>query len=266
MFISLPAFAQADIHKVDFKNFTYQPYCAGEDPDEIAVKDGEYSKETQMDGWVDRVYFNVLKIAYGDLNADGTEEAVILTVCNTGGTGNFTEGFVYTTKTGKPSLVARIPGGDRAYGGLHGASIARGVLTIDSYDVGEMGGSCCPEFTVATRYRVTGGKLNVVGKPVRAPLYPTERVKFARGTTGKTLQISIAAGQLKRYVVRAGAGQILSVSVGSNMATLRLIEDAVVTTNVSGFSAKLPHAGDYTIEVENTGSDKLETTLNIKIT
>jgi hypothetical protein len=259
------SFAQSDIRSVDFKNFTYTPYCAGDEPDRIAVRNGEYSKETQMDGWIDRVYFNVLKVAYGDLNADGKSEAVILTVCNTGGTGNFTEGFVYTVKNGRPAMVARIPGGDRAYGGLHGAAVKDGILTIDSYDVGEMGGACCPEFTVSTRYKLSAGKLVTVGKPVRASLYPTERVTFTRGTSGKTVRLSLKPNEIRRFVVKAGAGQTLNVSAGSAKVSLRILEDAEVTKKGDGVSASLPKAGDYTIEVENIDAQSHEVVLLIKI-
>ena len=62
--------AQNDIHAVDFRNFTYSAYCAGEEPEKITVKDGEYSKETQMEGYVDQVWFRVFSIKYGDLNSD----------------------------------------------------------------------------------------------------------------------------------------------------------------------------------------------------
>src|SRR5687767_1632081 len=90
--------AQANIRDVDFKNFTYTPFCAG-DPDEkpkpVTVKNGEYSSEKQEEGYVDRFYFNVFDVTYGDLNADRVDEAVVLTVCNTGGTGQFSEGFVF---------------------------------------------------------------------------------------------------------------------------------------------------------------------------
>ncbi|HTH50499.1 MAG TPA: hypothetical protein VL501_01115, partial [Pyrinomonadaceae bacterium] len=108
---SSAVFAQGDIHKVDFKNYTYEPSCAGEDTTKVRVKNGEYSKETPQDGYTDRFYFNVMGVEYGDVTGDGNDDAVVLTVCNTGGTGNFTEGFVYSMKSGRPSLVIRVPGG-----------------------------------------------------------------------------------------------------------------------------------------------------------
>src|SRR5687768_9805023 len=103
----VPAIAQTGINQVDFKNFTYPAHCASETPQKITVKNGEFAEEKQQDGYVDRFYFNVMDIAYGDLNADGREEAIVLTVCNTGGTGNFSEGFVFQIKNGKPVLAAR---------------------------------------------------------------------------------------------------------------------------------------------------------------
>src|SRR5438445_13218141 len=93
IFLGPNVFGQADTHKVDFRNFTYQPYCAGEETQKITVKNSEFSQEKQMDGYVDRMYFEIRGIAYGDLNGDGKDEAIIITNCNTGGTGQFTEGF-----------------------------------------------------------------------------------------------------------------------------------------------------------------------------
>src|SRR5829696_8931720 len=80
--------AQSDIRKVDFKNFTYPAQCISETPSKITVKDGEFSREKQEDGYVDRFYYNVFDFAYGDLTGDGHDEAIILGICNTGGTGN----------------------------------------------------------------------------------------------------------------------------------------------------------------------------------
>ena len=259
------AAAQANIRSVDFKNFTYPAYCIGETPEKVTVKNGEFYREKQEDGYVDRVSFNVFDIAYGDVTGDGVGDAVILTVCNTGGTGNFSEGYVYSMKAGKPALVARIPGGDRAYGGLRSASVEKGLLIVDSNDVGEEGGACCPQFVITTRYRVTGGKLAAVGQPIKKELYPSRRVRFAPGTTGATLDLSLPAGELQRYAVGARAGQVLRVSTGSPDASARLLEEAVVTEGVNGFSAKLPKSADYTIEIQNNSSDPISVKVNIKI-
>ena len=259
-------YAQGDITTIDFKNFTYPAYCVGDAPQKITVMDGEFLKETQEDGYVDRFSFSVMDVAFGDLTGDGKPEAVILSICNTGGTGNFSEGFVYTLQTGKPRLVARIPGGDRAYGGLRGAWIENGQLIVDSNEVGEVGGACCPEFVVTTKYKLTAGKLVKSGAPLKRPLVPVTRVTFARGTSGKTYNnVRIPEGEAVRFKVGARGGQKLSVSVSSRDVALRLIEDARVTTGINNFLAVLPTNGDYTIEIENTSVGDIDITVNIKI-
>jgi hypothetical protein len=259
------AFAQADIHSVDFKNFTYAPFCISDEAENVTVKDGEFSRETQEDGYVDRYYFSVFGISYGDLNGDGRDEAVVLASCNTGGTGNFSEGFVYKMAAGKPVLAARIPGGDRAYGGLHAARVENGLLVVESNDVGAMGGACCPEFRITTRYKLVGGKIVQQGAARRAELYPSTRVTFARGTSGTTMKVRIDANDLKRFVVGARAGQTLDVSVNSDKASIRIIEEADVTEGANSLRARLSKNGDYTIEVQNLDEYPIEVTLNVRI-
>lgn len=160
------AFAESDIRKIGFANFTYQPYCAGEGKLNVIVKNGEFSQETKQEGYEDRLHFAVFSVVYGDVDRDGKDDAIVLTSCNTGGTGQFTEGFVYTIKTGKPTLLARIAGGDRAEGGLRTAKVTDGFLFIDR-NRDEGGGLCCPEFAERLKYKWKGNKLVQIGKPVQ---------------------------------------------------------------------------------------------------
>jgi hypothetical protein len=263
--LTLAASAQSDIHRVDFKNFTYHPHCASEDTQTVRVKNGEYSKETQMDGYVDHFYFNVFDVAYGDLNGDSKDEAVVLTSCNTGGTGNFTEGFVFMMKAGKPALIANIPGGDRADGGLRRAWITGNILTIDANYMGEEGGACCPEYAETTNYMLIGTKLEQQGEPVRRSLYPVERVKFDRGTSGTTFKVRIPFEEGKRYAVGARAGQTLTVSVDTDKAAIRLLGDMPAKAGTNNVTARLPRNGDYTVEIQNDAETEIEVTVSIKI-
>lgn len=257
--------SQQPIRSIDFKNFTYNAFCAGEDSETVTVKDGEYSYEKQEDGWVDRVYFKIFNISYGDLTGDGRDEAVVLSVCNTGGTGNFSEGYIFTLKGGKPVQAANIPGGDRAYGGLREARVEKGLLVVESNDVGELGGACCPEFVVTSRYKLSGEKLTETGAADRRELYPSERVSFDRGTSGKTLKIMVPAQEIKRLVVSARAGQSLMVSIDTDKASVRLLEDAQVTEGIKNFLARLPKSGDYTIEIQNFLETDAVIIVNVKI-
>src|SRR5436190_22650111 len=73
--ISMSIFAESDIRKGDFKNFTYLPHCAGEETQKLTVKNGEYSMEKKMQDYVDRLYFNIFAVSYGDLDGDKSDEA-----------------------------------------------------------------------------------------------------------------------------------------------------------------------------------------------
>jgi hypothetical protein len=256
---------QSDIHGVDFKNFTYHPYCAAEETETIRVKNGEFSKQVKMADFVDRYSFNVFDIAYGDLTGDGKDEAVVLTVCNTGGTGNFSEGFVYTMVSGKPSLLVRIPGGDRADGGLRSANVENGLLIIDANELTEDSGACCALSAVITKYRIAGRKLIAVGAPIRHDLFPTERVKFDRGSSGTTFKVFIPYEEGRRFVLGARAGQTLTVSVDTDKVSLRMLGDVNVTEGVNNFTARLPNNGDYTVELQNNAGTGVEVTVNLKI-
>lgn len=265
VFASMGVCAQNNIRKVDFRNFTYEPGCAGEDYEKVTVALGEFSEEKKVEDYTERFYFKVFNIIYGDLNGDKAEEAVILSVCNTGGTGNFTEGFVFSMKSGKPTLVARIPGGDRADGGLRKAWIENGLLVVEANDSEQSRGACCPGGTITQKVRLSGKQLVNVGQPVIRDLFPPQRVSFAKGASGTTLKLSIPANEGKRLIVGARAGQTLSVSIDTDKASVDLDEDADVTDNVSGFSARLPKSGDYTVRVTNYEDSALVVTVSIKI-
>lgn len=255
-----------DIRKIDFKNFTYNPFCAGEEPQNVTVKDGEFSEEKQEDGYTDRFSFTIFSVNYGDVNGDGNEDAVVLSTCNTGGTGQFTEGFIYELKDAKPSLVTRIPGGDRAYGGLSEARIEKGILVIESYDVGEQGGACCPEFIVTSRFKFSGGKLVETGKPERKELYPVQKVSFPKGASSTTVKVKYTKeDDRKRFSVGARKGQILRVTSTDKIFAELFKGDAAVKEGTGDFTATLNESGEFVIEVQFFTDTEKEVQVTIEI-
>lgn len=259
--------AQSDIRKVDFKNFTFEPYCVGEQTEKITVKDGEFLKETEEDGYTDRFYFGIDVDGYGDVDGDGKDEAVISSICNTGGTGQFSEGFIYTIKSGKPFLLARIEGGDRAYGGIIGITVEKGIVTVDRNDAGEMGAACCAEFAVKTKYKWNGKKMVEYGKSERRELYPATRVTFQKGRSSGIVKAKIAAGEFKRFVVEANKGQTMTVNVTPNtdMAVSLRFGEAETTEDAGMLKAELNEKGDYTFEVFNNSETDKEFTIEVII-
>lgn len=261
-----------EIRKVDFKNFTYQPYCAGPDePTKVTVKNGEFSEEKKVDDFTERFYFEVFSIIYGDVNGDRSEDAVILTVCNTGGTGNFSEGFIYEMKNGQPALVARIPGGDRAYGGLREARIENGLLVVESNDVGEMGGACCPEYIVTTKYRLRGDKLEQSGAESKREIYPAKRVEFSKGASKSTFTINLNENEdLKRFVVGARRGQTLTVTAvpGDRSKTIEVSlfkGEADANETDHRLTARLKENGDYVIQIRGFTEQEMSVSVTIEI-
>ena len=117
------------------------------------------------------------------------------------------------------------PGGDRADGGLKSLNVENDLLVVVAYDASEGSGACCPEFTLTSKYRVTGDKLSEIGKGIRRELYPKQRVAFAVGTSAKTFTVKVSPEDRKRYTVGARAGQTLSVSVSTGDLSLSLLGD-----------------------------------------
>ncbi|HEX8458234.1 MAG TPA: hypothetical protein VF656_13110 [Pyrinomonadaceae bacterium] len=88
-----------------------------------------------------------------------------------------------------------------------------------------------------------------------------KRVRFGRGRTSATLKNTVVRGTRDRYTLEAGAGQKMTVRItsvernavftihGPNGETLEGAGEGVDATNWSG---KLPHAGNYVIEVGGT--------------
>jgi hypothetical protein len=264
--LNLVSLAQTDIHKVNFKNFTYRPYCAGEEPEKITVKNGDFTKETKYDEYTEHFYFNIFSINYGDLNGDGKDEAVILSACKTGGTGTFSEGFIYAVKAGKPILLTRIPGGDRAWGGLREAKVENGLLVVDRNDPELNQANCCSEYAQIIKYRLNGTKLNLIGKPASRELHPSQRLTFPKGATKTTLKLDV--DDVKRFRIGARAGQTLTISFRADNSpniSLSLEGDADVHETENPLIAKLNKTGDYIIQVQNTYKFSSEVTLTIEI-
>jgi hypothetical protein len=160
--------AAGDIRRVDFRNFTYPAACAAENGQAggIRVRNGEYTR-AQSD---DPLYFSVASVSFGDLTGDGRDEAAVATDCNTGGTGQFSEGLVFSMRDGRPALIERLEVGDRAYGGIAGLKIEGGQLVVERYGTDEGGPYCCPRYIDTMRLRWDGGRFTQAGGVVRRKL------------------------------------------------------------------------------------------------
>jgi hypothetical protein len=245
-------FGQSNIRKVDFKNFTYKPTCVDA---KVKVTNATIKNIKTVNGFNEPIddnlpsYFDTYEPIYGDVTGDGQEDAVIQSHCNTGGTGQFTEAYLYALHLGKPILLAIIEGGDRGYGGIRSIEIKNGTIIVDQNDAGEDGANCCAEHAVKTHYKWQGNKLIVATTEPRREIYPKKRVTFEKGKS-KT-DITLNVDDIKRFVVGAKAGQTLIVTVNSRKVEVSLSNDETTETKLNnGFKANLNQSGDYVFQIE----------------
>lgn len=258
--------AQNDIRKIDFKNFTYDIQSLdGENKSKVTVEDGNYSRMSEDD----KYYLSVQDVAYGDLDGDGKEEAAVGLIENTGGTGQFSSGLIFTMRGGKPVVLTMFEGGDRAYGGIVGAKIVNQTLIVERNAPGDLGAACCAEFIETTRYKWNGSKLNQVGEVESLELYPAERVTFKKRTSLSILKVKLDKYDRKRFVIGARKGQTLLVSSGiepSNSVSYELRRgDGDVETTEMGIIVKLKANGDYLVEISNSTDKVLDFSVTIQV-
>lgn len=246
----------ASIRSIDFRNFTYRPSCISRP---VPVKSGEYNdQKTDVP-----VYFAVSDIVFGDLRGDGSEQAVVLTDCNLGGTGMFTETLVFELRAGKPTLITRFQGGDRAIGGIESIRIDGHLLKIaQRWGIA----ACCANYIATSSYQLRGDELVGIGKPVRdaAPGNASIRqLQFERGADSEMLSGEIAAENLL-YSLRARAGQVLEAEPVGNVDSQADVNLAIMdpdgiklekqrTGNVSRI--KLPESGTYILVIYSSQAD-----------
>jgi hypothetical protein len=97
--------------------------------------------------------------AIGDLDGDGSADAVAILVESTGGTGTFYYMFAVLNRDGQPVQAGEPEWlGDRSV--IQRLSIDRkGIITVRYVTQGDNDPSCCPTMKIEDRYRVANGKL-----------------------------------------------------------------------------------------------------------
>lgn len=249
LLFTLLAVGQANIRAIDFKNFTYPAYCADDKPNPVEVKHGDFEHRGNESA-MDYFHFWVKSVEFGDLDGDGKDEAVVITVCHPGGTGKFSEGYIFSLQRNKPKLIGRFPGGDRADGGLVAASVENGFLNVERNELS--GGLCCPNFTVTQTYRFSKGNFTSVGDSVRKELYPPKRIVLPPSQNEVVFTETI--DYVQRYVISAATGQILTVSTNLPNAPVSLYRGGeLIDDGMNGLKAQFRPDEDIIFGIYNNG-------------
>jgi hypothetical protein len=92
------------IRQIDFNNFTYQIHGTKES---ITVKEGQ--SLTPIPGFNSSSIFDILDIAYGDVNSDGIEDAAIMTYSGESTASARTQDlYIYTLRNNRPQVIGFI--------------------------------------------------------------------------------------------------------------------------------------------------------------
>lgn len=250
----LAAAPAADIHRTDFRSFTYLPSCADFESSEarvpVTVAGGRFEGKAGTD--LEGTYFEVQQVLYGDLNGDGRDEAVVRTLCNTGGTGQFDEGFVYGMKDGKPALLGRIPGGDRASGGVRCVRFEDGALKVERAG-NDSGAARGIDFVDTETWKLQSGHLAESGQAVHrrlTPDKPARPIRFAKGKSSGT--VTGKTSGIDEYSLGAGEGQTMTLRLTSpdgNAAFEVMLDDYTLTCRTTEWTGELPASGQYRVYV-----------------
>jgi serine/threonine-protein kinase len=111
--------------------------------------------------------------------------------------------------------------------------------------------------------------LDVALSPLSRPVQEqTQRITFARGTSGTTVTGTISPQQVRRYLLKAKKGQILALNQLQGKANLSLIAPNGERIGGSAHNSKiwkgrLPVDGDYVIEVSARQSGEYVLSLDV---
>ena len=157
--------ANQSIRQFDFKKLAYQEAVRTLRKDWAEAVKG-ITKKGADDDFVQakNIADFEVKSAFGDLTADGSEEAAVRVEYNLGGSGEFTAVFVYTMRGKNPGLLARLAGGDRAHDGIENVKILGGQLIVGRYKPTADDCNACYGFVETTKYKWLRSKLVSVGR------------------------------------------------------------------------------------------------------
>jgi heat shock protein HslJ len=144
----------ASLTEETLKNAEYRGIYA----EAIRLADGKYEGEPFVEGGASRptvAFINVY--AFGDLDDDGLDDAVVVLVENSGGSGSFVYLAAVLNRDGNPENVATQFLGDR--GQVQSLSIAGGEITVNLATHGPDDPMCCPSQQEVQVYALQGNEL-----------------------------------------------------------------------------------------------------------
>jgi len=127
--------------------------------EKIKLTDGDYYYPNE-EGVVDSVAFTGIvaqKIAFGDLDNEGIDDAAVILGTSGGGTGYFIELVAFSNRNGEPYSITSESLGDRVV--VKQITIKNGVIKMKMLTHRDSDGQCCHTKKTTPKYFIKEGKL-----------------------------------------------------------------------------------------------------------
>lgn len=125
----------------------------------VKLNDGVYKEKNAPDSSTELIVTLSNKMAFGDLNGDGEEDAAVVLITDPGGSGTFHFLAVVINQNGSPDNVASQLLGDRVK--IKNLSIRSGEIAVEMITHGPSDPLCCPTLETTLDYQLQGDKLVV---------------------------------------------------------------------------------------------------------
>jgi peptidoglycan/xylan/chitin deacetylase (PgdA/CDA1 family) len=161
------------------------------------------------------------KHAFGDLNGDGTEDAVVIVAEDLGGPNTWYQLVAVSNRQGLPAPMASRDLGDHV--AITSLRILAGTVVVTLIGFGSGALPCCPARTSTRTYAVRAGRFVLlrsrdtpgVANLPQVAVRPPAPLVFPPGGTTALIRRTIGANGIDTFVLHGVAGQTLSAVIRS---------------------------------------------------
>lgn len=197
------------------------------DNDTLQLVDGELPPEDEAAAAGLQAHFLPSFTAFGDLNADGVEDAAALLAVNGGGTGTFIYLAAMIDDNGQPKNISSVLLGDRVE--IKSVSVDAGQIVINLVTQGPSDPMCCPTEEVTWRYELQD--MELISSDANAWLLQLANGATCNFATGATAVID---NKRINYLCSDQSSLLGNLQPGL-VWTAEAVADADITSTGTGF-------------------------------
>lgn len=139
-----PAGAVSEVRAIDWQNRSYDAEQLGTVTVHAGVADVLLDDEGKASpSGTTPASYSVTPPLFADIDGDGVEDAVMVSVTSPGGTGRFSQVELFTVRDHKVVSLGAIPGGDRGDSGIRAIRLDGRAVLVDRNVLADGEGLCC---------------------------------------------------------------------------------------------------------------------------